>query len=403
MSCWTRTARLFCLSLATVVFCQGSGASAQEAARPDWQVVKSSGEVWLTTSGVQPASLGNAEALKGGDSIRTGRTGRVLLARGQETILIAPNSIVSLPAKEAEGSATTILQRAGSILLEVDKRNVKNFEVETPYLVAAVKGTQFQVSVNRNDATVQVRRGEVEVADFKSGQLALVLPGQAAKVSAHGPGGLALTGSGVLSPIRRGEPRQPSVQAVPVPRAGLSAPRSAQGEHVRALGQLSRAGFAGEGAHARVRGQGALRIAVPLGEMRLNVHKATNGLARGTLTLPSATGRSTQQTVWGSGALTPGNGVGASYNVGNNGSGNGNGSANGTSGGNGNAGGTGNGNANGSANAGGNGNGNAFGLVNNPGGNGNNGNGNGNNGNGNGNNGNNGNPHGNPNGHPPHP
>jgi FecR-like protein len=362
MPCWVRIACVSLLLLAAHMVRPVSEASAQDVKPLDWQVVKSSGDVWLSTSGVLPVSLSDKEPLKPGDSIRTGRNGRVLLVRGEETILIAPNSVVGLPENEKEGSATTILQQAGSILLDVEKRNVKNFEVETPYLVAAVKGTQFRVSVNRNDASVEVLRGEVEVSDFKSGQLALVLPGQTAKVSASGSGGLSLSGAGVLSPVRQGERRQSSLQPVAIPRRGLSAPGGVKdGQQVRALGKLGLAS-----------GASFLRIAVPLGDIKLDIQKVTKGLAHGTVNSPSTNGHAAQQTVWSSGSLTPGNGIGASYNLGNNGSGNGNGSANGNSGGNGNAGGNGNGNAYGAVNANAGGNGNAFGLGNN------NGNGNGN-------------------------
>ena len=53
-------------------------------------------------------------------------------------------------AKKSELS-TTIIQQAGSILLEVEKRNVKHFQVETPYLAAVVKGTQFRVTVGQGE------------------------------------------------------------------------------------------------------------------------------------------------------------------------------------------------------------------------------------------------------------
>src|SRR5215831_886539 len=143
-----------------------------------WSVSKSSGEVWVTTPGAAQVSLNQEGTLKPGDTIRTGRNGRVLLVRGEETILISPNSAVGLPAEKKEGLSTTIVQQAGSILLEVEKRNIKHFEVETPYLAAVVKGTQFRVTVNASGATVDVARGQVEVADFKTGQIAQVMPGQ---------------------------------------------------------------------------------------------------------------------------------------------------------------------------------------------------------------------------------
>src|SRR3954464_14039258 len=164
----------------------GTAAGASAADDGVWSVGKATGEVWVATSGAQQVSLNQQEALKPGDSIRTGRTGRVLLQRGEETILISPNSVVGLPAEKKDGLATTIVQRAGSILLEVEKRNVKHFEVETPYLAAVVKGTQFRVTVGARSTSVDVVRGQVEVADFRTGQIAQVMPGQHATALSHG-------------------------------------------------------------------------------------------------------------------------------------------------------------------------------------------------------------------------
>ena len=143
-----------------------------------WTVSRFSGEVWLAGSDVQQASLKQEDVLKPGDTVRTGRNGRVLLKRGEEMIMLAPNSVVGIPAQKKEGLSTTIVQQAGTILLDVEKRNVKHFEVETPYLAAVVKGTQFRVTVNAGRTTVDVIRGQVEVSDFKSGQIAQVMAGQ---------------------------------------------------------------------------------------------------------------------------------------------------------------------------------------------------------------------------------
>src|SRR5258708_1379188 len=129
------------------------------AADGQWTVRKASGEVWTgqgAGQGSQPVSLGQDTVLKPGDTVTTGRNGRVLLVRGAESILIAPNSVVGIPAEKKDGLATTITQQAGSILLEVEKRNVPHFEVETPYLAAVVKGTQFRVSVTATGTRVDV-------------------------------------------------------------------------------------------------------------------------------------------------------------------------------------------------------------------------------------------------------
>ncbi len=254
-----------------------------------WSVSKASGEVWVATDGTQQVSLNQEEALKPGDTIRTGRTGRVLLVRGEETILISPNSVVGLPAEKKEGLSTTIIQQAGSILLEVEKRNVKHFEVETPYLAAVVKGTQFSVTVGAGSTKVGVLRGQVEVSDFRTGQIAQVMPGQAASAFEHGKPGLSLSGAGTFNPIEQGKPRASTIERIPVPKSGLSAPRhAANGHAIHALGPIDKgikaAGVPGQSHQAAGVQQprsGTVRISSSLGEVKLNFHKVTNGLAHG--------------------------------------------------------------------------------------------------------------------------
>ena len=279
--------------------CSVAPALAEDAA--PWRVSKSSGDVWMTTSGVQEASLTSEATLKPGDSIRTGRSGRVLLTRGEETILIAPNSVIALPEQQKDGLSTTIIEQAGSILIQAEKRNVKHFQVETPYLAAVVKGTQFRVSVTNRGGSVEVTEGRVEVADFKTGQFALVLPGQAAKVEASGRSGLSLSGSGKLSPIEKGTPRPSPFNRVPVPKGGFAMPADAgSGKTVHALGPIGAANnsFASAGAG------NALRITAPLGEVTLNFVKATDGLAHGAIISPAERQSAATQATSNSGNLS---------------------------------------------------------------------------------------------------
>jgi hypothetical protein len=356
-----RTALGISCALATA-FALLTTSSAFAADDGTWSVKKSSGEVWMGASGVQQASVKTDEVLKPGDTIRTGRNGRVLLVRGEESILIAPNSVIGLPAEKKEGLSTTITQQAGSILLEVEKKNVKHFEVETPYLAAVVKGTQFRVTVSASGATVDVVRGQVEVADFKSGQIAQVMPGQHATAFSHGNAGLSLGGSGALQPIQNGQPRASSIDRVPVPRNGLTAPHrptSASVQQHRHVASGPR--------------HGAVRISAALGEVHVNANRVTHGLARNSGTAPGTrTASRDNSTVWASG--DSGSTSNSSQNAAN--SGNDGGSASSAAGG-GNGNGLGLGNGNGFALGLGNGNGNglALGIGN---GNGNNGNHNGN-------------------------
>ena len=242
----------------------------------EWIVRKTSGEVW-TGQAAQPVSLSRDAVLKPGDTVTTGRNGRVLLVRGEETILVSPNSIIGIPAEKKDGLATTITQQAGSILLEVEKKNVPHFEVETPYLAAVVKGTQFRVSVTETGARVDVTRGKVEVADFRSGDVAQVLPGQAAETHA-GSNGLHMTGSGDFLPIQHGTPRNSTITPIMVPKGGLNVPTGLDRNRTR---DALRTQPATKDQNLAVTHRASvIRISAPLGEMRLNVQKVTHGLAR---------------------------------------------------------------------------------------------------------------------------
>ena len=98
------------------------------------------------------------------------------------------------------------------------------------------------------------------------------MAGQHATAFANGKTGLSLGGTGALAPIEQGKPRAPSVERVPVPRGGFTAIRHAtNGQGL----QPSR--------HASVQParHGVTRISSSIGEVRVNFHRVTNGLAHG--------------------------------------------------------------------------------------------------------------------------
>jgi hypothetical protein len=284
------------------------------AQESNWHIQKSSGAVWVGSSEAQPVALSSSTVLKPGDHVRTGLNGRVLLVRGSESILIAPNTVVGLPLDKSEGMSTTIIQQTGSILLEVEKRSQKHFEVETPYLVAVVKGTQFRVSVDQHASKVDVISGAVEVGELRSGRFATILPGQSATVATFGSSSLSISGTGTYNPIEQGEPRASKTTPWTGPKDVT--PRSG-----------------GQSAEA-------VRIRTALGQVTLDVHKATNGMVRAA-TAPGASvrdersnatrnasrsesGNGSQGNALGSAASQGnGGGVGGGLSLGNGGSGGG--------------------------------------------------------------------------------
>jgi hypothetical protein len=189
--------KTFFVAVAFFLGLAGSIAAADAA----WMVTRSSGQVWIG-NGAQKVSLRSQADLPNGATLTTGANGRVMLTRSKEVMTIGPNAVVTIPADNMFGF-TTILQYAGEVEFDVEKRNVRHFEVETPFLAAVVKGTHFVVRVNQAGTKVSVSRGIVGVGN-SNGQHADITPGQSAQVLRGSTGMVIITG-------------KPTVQTIPTP------------------------------------------------------------------------------------------------------------------------------------------------------------------------------------------
>ena len=179
-------------------------AEAQERA---WKVTKWSGAVtWTTAAGQTSTSLDGA-VISPGDRLATGANGRVMMARGSDTLVMSENSTLQVPSSEVAGTTPTIIQSRGRVSYDVEPRPVQPFIVETPHLAAVVKGTQFIVSADATASSVRVSRGLVEVADFRSGGIVPIGANQEATASASGRPGLSVAGEGALPLVRQGPVR----------------------------------------------------------------------------------------------------------------------------------------------------------------------------------------------------
>lgn len=159
---------------------------------PAWRMTDATGDVQLLRGGVQLASVSSGMILQQGDVVVTGKKGRAVVARGAEYIMVSPGSRISLPETQPDGW-TWIKQEVGNVLFKVQKKSTPHFEVQTPYLAAAVKGTTFSVSVNSKGATVQVTEGAVQVSTVDGLSSQILRPGGLALVSAVAPTQLQMT------------------------------------------------------------------------------------------------------------------------------------------------------------------------------------------------------------------
>ncbi|WP_422383107.1 FecR domain-containing protein [Roseibium album] len=315
----------------------------------DWTVKRVSGIVYFVAPGVEAFRAKKGMVFEKGFTLGTRAGGRVLIARGEETISVGPNTTFAISKYQSNNSKTTLLQRKGKVTVDVAKRSRPHFFVETPFLAAVVKGTRFDVQVGSGRTRVSVERGIVGVQDFSSGDRADLTRGQNASSSRSGSQGLSVGGPTKPS-ISKGAKRSPMVGLLDnVAEVDPETANNASGNNGKGLF----GGLFGSNGNSNGNGNG-------------NSNGNSNGNGNG-----NSNGNSN------------GNGNGNSNGNGNgNSNGNGNGNSNGNGNGNSNGNGNGNSNGNGNGNSNGNGNGNSNGN-----GNGNsNGNGNGNsNGNSNGN------------------
>lgn len=112
--------------------------------------------------------------------VSTGADGSARLRHDQTVISVAADTAIEL--LDGEGSA--ILQRAvqerGSAFYDIAPQGGNKFRVETPYLVAVIKGTQFNVTVSDEVASVSLFEGKLRIeapdvgdaVDLNAGQIA---------------------------------------------------------------------------------------------------------------------------------------------------------------------------------------------------------------------------------------
>ena len=150
----------------------------------EWTVRSTSGDVSAATIGPDDwRSIKTGQTLTAPFSVRTAATGQAILIRGDDTLLVAPKSVIDVRAARHSdaGLITRILQTIGSLVYQIEKRPQQHFEVETPYLVSVVKGTTFTISVTEREAVVSLEEGSLEVLSKDGTRRGLLKPGEIAR------------------------------------------------------------------------------------------------------------------------------------------------------------------------------------------------------------------------------
>ncbi|WP_193173755.1 FecR family protein, partial [Nisaea nitritireducens] len=229
----------------------------------NWTILEISGNVEIDRNGSGLAPVSVDSRIGVGSVIRTRDRGRLVLVRGEESIIVGPHTEISIPEQD-KSWGTRILQSLGTALFKVKKQSSPHFEVVTPYLAAVVKGTSFTVNVRDGESLVHVVEGAVQVTDTASGAAVMVRPGQTARTTSRS--GLQL-------------------DSVPVDSgAGATQTDSAavdeSGTSDVALNETAGAGVEGVTSALAAEEPSNSVLSAPVGLTTIDVSSATNGLVR---------------------------------------------------------------------------------------------------------------------------
>lgn len=181
-------AQSFCLIALLAPFASPHAAHAQLVQRP----APLSGQIAATKGGEQATLLPRKtwqravaqQDLKAGDVLRTNPAGTLAIVFADGTqVRLGRNSLMVVRLVSTSGPSILSLQRGRAWGRSPRKRS--NLSIETPSATAAIRGTEWAITVDDNSSQLQVFSGVVELSNeagsltVEAGQAASVLRGQA--------------------------------------------------------------------------------------------------------------------------------------------------------------------------------------------------------------------------------
>lgn len=145
----------------------------------DIEVIGLKGDVRVTMAGA-PRAVRAGSTLELPSTVRTGSDGSVDLRQGETTLGVGPGTQLDFPAPAGGETFERVVQPQGSAFYDVARRTGPRLRVETPYLVAVIKGTQFNVAVGADNSTISLFEGVLEVRSTDTSAVVELHAGQIA-------------------------------------------------------------------------------------------------------------------------------------------------------------------------------------------------------------------------------
>jgi hypothetical protein len=172
--------RIFMLTVVSLLLAGATVASDLDEQQPI-VIDAVGGDVQLSMQGqTRPATSGTTLQLPA--SITTGGDGSIELREGRTLIALAADTQIDIPVpSQPDEGLDRIIESRGNVFYSVAKRQISRLHVETPYLVAVVKGTQFNVAAQTDRTTIALFEGQLEVrtpgdtdiVELNSGEIAV--------------------------------------------------------------------------------------------------------------------------------------------------------------------------------------------------------------------------------------
>ncbi|WP_052951661.1 FecR domain-containing protein [Devosia soli] len=157
--------------------------SVSTAVADEWTAVRLRGGVFALENGAW-TQIVKGSVVSDDRVIKSAPGARATFVRGAETIEIGPDTTAQI---SDQSGFTTVYNHEGTVGIDAEARNVQHFAVQTPFLVAVVKGTAFTVQSSAVASTVTVARGTVEVEDEQTNAQVSVEAGQQVSSSEEAP------------------------------------------------------------------------------------------------------------------------------------------------------------------------------------------------------------------------
>lgn len=211
---------LTCLVLAAIVLM----ATMIPAYALEWVAHRLRGPVHIVIDG-EWVPIGRGDTVYSGTIVRTGPSGTVEFRHGDNKVALSPDTQVKFIDWTDRGQ-TWVQQWFGEVDVDVEVRDVSHFAVQTPMMVAVVKGTRFTVKSTETESSVNVIRGAVAVEDVSRGHHVELGAGQSATGGVESV--MSVSGNGNLPVVVTADGRPVTPPAGP-PQQGQGNALAAQG------------------------------------------------------------------------------------------------------------------------------------------------------------------------------